>query len=130
MAYSNRVMARFMQPTFQGELAPQAQHRYLQAQVGSLDQGAVLQLSVLVDEQTHCIDAARFKMYGCGACIATADVLCEQLIGLTQQALGDYSAQGIAEYLALPPVKLHCTWLAEEAIQQILMAWQSASLTH
>lgn len=123
MQYSNALMTRFMRPQFAGELIPNQSSVY-QAKVGAKDQGALLQLFVQIDSQTQCISAASFKMYGCVACIATADVLCERLIGLDLRQAQSFNTQEIASALALPAVKMHCTWLAAEALNEITMAWQ------
>lgn len=124
MQYSNTLMTRFMRPQFAGALSSNAHTTVYQAAVGGKDQGALLQLFIQIDSQTQCISAASFKMYGCGACIATADILCEALIGLNLKQAQSFNTQHIATTLELPTVKMHCTWLATEVLNEITMAWQ------
>lgn len=124
MQYSNALMTRFMRPQFAGDLSSTAQSPVYKATAGGKDQGALLQLFIQIDSQTQCISAASFKMYGCGACIATADILCERLIGLNLQQAQSFNTQEIAATLVLPAVKMHCIWLAAEALNEITMVWQ------
>lgn len=124
MQYSDTLMTRFMRPQFAGALTSTTQLPVYQATVGGKDQGVLLQLFIQINNQTQCVSAASFKMYGCGACIATADILCERLIGLNLNEIQSFNTQEIATTLALPAVKMHCTWLATEALNEITMAWQ------
>lgn len=127
--YSDAIRMRFMRPQFAGVLAAES---ILHVMVGAQEQGAVIALWARVDPQTQRIIEARFKAYGCGACIATADYLCELLIGLSPEQLEQFDTQYIANALELPSVKLHCIWLASEAVEQLLFAWRQtqASLVH
>ena len=108
--YSDAVRTRFMQPQFAGSLSGEA---VLRVTVGAQEQGAVIALDVVVDAIEPRITAARFKAYGCGACIATADYLCESLIGLSQDQLEHMDTQNIASALELASVKL--AWRQAEA---------------
>ena len=127
--YSDAVRVRFMQPQYAGSLT---EDTTFQVTVGAQDQGALIKLYVAVDAAEHRITHARFKAYGCGACIATADYLCESLTGLTLSQLEHFDTQNIANALELPSVKLHCIWLASEAVEQLSLVWRQAetSLTH
>lgn len=127
--YSDAVRARFMQPHYAGSLNGNAT---LHVTVGAQEQGALIELYVAVDATEHRITEARFKAYGCGACIATADYLCESLTGLALSQLEHFDTQHIANALELPSVKLHCIWLASEAVEQLSLVWRQAetSLTH
>lgn len=127
--YSNAVRERFMNPKFAGALLGDS---VLYAKVGAPEQGAVLELYLALDPTKQHITEARFKAYGCGACIATADYVCESLIGLNRQQINQIDTQHIAHVLALSSVKLHCIWLVSEALEQLLLAWHQAeaSLTH
>lgn len=132
-AYSEAIMSRFMQPQYAyKELEPDdsKQPFYYKVSVGAKEQGVVLILFVRVDAQTEQITSAEFQMYGCGACIATADILCERLIGLNLEQLQSFNTQELAVELELPMVKMHCTWLANEALEKITVAWQSANASH
>lgn len=131
--YSEVIMARFMQPQYaykERELDDSNQPFYYKVTVGAQEQGAVLTLFVCVDAQTEKVTSAEFQMYGCGACIASADILCERLIGLNLKQLQSFNTQELAAELELPMVKMHCTWLANEALEKITVAWQSASANH
>lgn len=123
-------MARFMQPTYAEPLLASALTTIHQAVAGKQEQGAVLTLFVQINQQTQQISGASFQMYGCGACIATADMLCEALIGLNLKELSSFNVQSLALALDLPAVKMHCTWLATEALEKIISAWQQATVTH
>lgn len=130
MTYSAAIMARFMQPTYAKPLVPSALARMYQATAGAQDQGVVLTLCVQIDQQSQQISAASFQVYGCGACIATADLLCEMLIGLNLKELLSFNVPSLALALDLPAVKMHCTWLATEVLEKIISAWQLATATH
>src|SRR5207244_1282642 len=85
--------------------------------VGAPACGDVMKLQIKVDPQTGLIQDARFKTYGCGSAIASSSLVTEWVKGKTlDQALTIKNAQ-IAEELALPPVKIHCSILAEDAIK-------------
>lgn len=126
-------MSRFMHPHYaykEKEIDDSAQPFYYKVSAGAREQGAVLTLFVRVEAPTEKITSAEFQMYGCGACIATADILCERLIGLNLEQLQSFNTQELAVELKLPMVKMHCTWLANEALEKITVAWQSASASH
>ncbi|GGE69112.1 MAG TPA: iron-sulfur cluster assembly scaffold protein [Paenalcaligenes hominis] len=125
--YSDTVRARFMQPQFAGTLQGE---QVLQARVGAPEQGAVMEIYIAIDAQR--IQAARFKAYGCGACIATADYVCELLEGTPVDQLEHFDTQPLVTALGLTGIKLHCAWLASEAAEQLLLAWRQAeaSVTH
>lgn len=127
--YSSAVHERFMSPQFAGALRGES---VLCAKVGAPEQGAVLELYLALDPAAQHIVKARFKAYGCGACIAVADYACEHLIGLTIDQVSEFDTQHIAQALALPSVKLHCIWLVSEVLEQLLLAWHQAeaSLIH
>jgi nitrogen fixation NifU-like protein len=85
--------------------------------VGAPACGDVMKLQIKVDPNTGLIEDARFKTYGCGSAIASSSLITEWVKGKTlDQALTIKNAQ-IAEELALPPVKIHCSILAEDAIK-------------
>lgn len=125
--YSDTVRARFMQPQFAGTLEGE---QVLQARVGAQEQGAVMEIYIALD--AHRVQAARFKAYGCGACIATADYLCELLVGMPIDQLEQFDTQPLIAALDLTGIKLHCAWLASEVTEQLWLAWRQleASLTH
>ena len=79
--------------------------------------GDVMKLQILVNKETGLIEDAKFKTYGCGSAIASSSLLTEWVKGKTLDEAGTISNTAIAEELALPPVKIHCSILAEDAIR-------------
>ena len=84
--------------------------------VGAPACGDVLRLQIKVNDQ-GIIEDARFKTYGCGSAIASSSLVTEMLKGLTLDEAGKIKNSVIAEELALPPVKIHCSILAEDSIK-------------
>lgn len=85
--------------------------------VGAPACGDVLQLSIKVNKDTGVITDARFKTYGCGSAIASSSLVTEWVKGKTLDQAATIRNTAIAEELALPPVKIHCSILAEDAIK-------------
>jgi nitrogen fixation NifU-like protein len=85
--------------------------------VGAPACGDVLQLSIKVDKETGLITDAKFKTYGCGSAIASSSLVTEWVKGKTLDEAATIRNTEIAEHLALPPVKIHCSILAEDAIK-------------
>ena len=79
--------------------------------------GDVMKLQIQVDPETNIITDARFKTYGCGSAIASSSLITEWVKGKTLDQAGSIKNSDIAEELALPPVKIHCSILAEDAIK-------------
>ena len=79
--------------------------------------GDVMKLQIKVDPITGIIQDARFKTYGCGSAIASSSLITEMVKGMTLDQAGSIKNSEIAEELALPPVKIHCSILAEDAIK-------------
>lgn len=79
--------------------------------------GDVMKLQIRVDEATGIITDAKFKTYGCGSAIASSSLVTEWVKGKTLQQASEIKNTQIAEELALPPVKIHCSILAEDAIK-------------
>lgn len=127
MGYSEAILRRFMQPQFAGQVVNTNAHTVFKAQVGAKEQGAVVHLEVQISTSTQLITDARFKVYGCGACIATADILCEQLIALSLEQVKALDLQQLGLMLTLPPVKMHCIWLMAEVVGKITESWQHAN---
>ena len=76
-----------------------------------------MKLQIKVDSETGVITDAKFKTYGCGSAIASSSLVTEWVKGKTLDQAGTIKNTEIAEHLALPPVKIHCSILAEDAIQ-------------
>ncbi len=85
--------------------------------VGAPACGDVMKLQIKVDPITGIIQDARFKTYGCGSAIASSSLITELVKGMTLDQAGSIKNSEIAEELALPPVKIHCSILAEDAIK-------------
>jgi nitrogen fixation protein NifU and related proteins len=116
MAYSGAVLDHYENPrnvgTFDKEDASVGT-----GLVGAPACGDVLRLQIKVDEATGIIEDARFKTYGCGSAIASSSLVSEWVKGKTLDEAGAIKNSDIAEELALPPVKIHCSILAEDAIK-------------
>jgi nitrogen fixation protein NifU and related proteins len=116
MAYSNKVIDHYENPRNVGSFE-KGDVTVGTGMVGAPACGDVMKLQIKVDPQTGLIQDARFKTYGCGSAIASSSLVTEWVKGKTlDQALTIKNAQ-IAEELALPPVKIHCSILAEDAIK-------------
>ena len=85
--------------------------------VGAPACGDVMKLQIKVDNTTGIITDAKFKTYGCGSAIASSSLVTEWVKGKTLDQAGSIKNTEIAEHLALPPVKIHCSILAEDAIR-------------
>jgi len=115
MAYSDKVIDHYENPRNVGKLDKGDTHVGT-GMVGAPACGDVMQLQIKVNDQ-GVIEDAKFKTYGCGSAIASSSLVTEWVKGKTlDQAAGIKNTQ-IAEELALPPVKIHCSVLAEDAIK-------------
>jgi nitrogen fixation NifU-like protein len=116
MAYSDKVVDHFNNPRNVGSL-PKQDPTVGTGLVGAPECGDVMKLQVRVNPATGIIDEAKFKTFGCGSAIASSSLATEWLKGKTvDQALAIKNTDIVAE-LALPPVKIHCSVLAEDAIK-------------
>jgi len=116
MAYSDKVVDHFNNPRNVGSL-PKQDPTVGTGLVGAPECGDVMKLQVRVNPDTGVIDEARFKTFGCGSAIASSSLATEWLKGKTvDEALAIKNTDIVAE-LALPPVKIHCSVLAEDAIK-------------
>jgi len=119
MAYSNKVIDHYENPRNVGSL-PKNDANVGTGLVGAPECGDVMKLQVKVNPETGVIDDAKFKTFGCGSAIASSSLATEWLKGKTvEQALAIKNTD-IVEELALPPVKIHCSVLAEEALKAAL----------
>ena len=115
MAYSDKVIDHYENPRNVGSFA-KGDEQVGTGMVGAHACGDVMKLQIRVNDQ-GIIEDAKFKTYGCGSAIASSSLVTEWVKGKTlDQALEIKNAQ-IAEELALPPVKIHCSILAEDAIK-------------
>lgn len=122
MAYSEKVVDHYENPRNVGSF-PKDDPRVGTGMVGAPACGDVMKLQIRVNDQ-GVIEDARFKTYGCGSAIASSSLVTEWIKGKTlDQALQIRNSQ-IAEELALPPVKIHCSILAEDAIKAAVNDYQ------
>ncbi|ANX02759.1 Fe-S cluster assembly scaffold IscU [Immundisolibacter cernigliae] len=115
MAYSDRVLDHYENPRNVGSLDV-ADPQVGTGMVGAPACGDVMRLQIRVGAD-GVIEDARFKTYGCGSAIASSSLVTEWLKGRTLDQALEIQNTAIAEELALPPVKLHCSVLAEDAIR-------------
>ena len=87
--------------------------------------GDVMKLQIQVNEESGVIENAVFKTFGCGSAIASSSLLTEWVKGMTLEEALKIKNSDIAEELALPPVKIHCSVLAEDAIKAAIKDYQS-----
>ncbi len=115
MAYSNQVIDHYENPRNVGKF--DIDDTVGTGMVGAPACGDVMKLQIKVDNDTGIITDARFKTYGCGSAIASSSLVTEWVKGKTLDEAGSIKNSQIAEELALPPVKIHCSILAEDAIK-------------
>lgn len=116
MAYSEKVIDHYENPRNVGAL-DKSDPTVGTGMVGAPACGDVMKLQIKVDDDTGIITDARFKTYGCGSAIASSSLVTEWVKGKTLDQAGTIKNSEIAEELALPPVKIHCSILAEDAIK-------------
>ena len=115
MAYSNKVIDHYENPRNVGKF--EIDDTVGTGMVGAPACGDVMKLQIKVDNDTGIITDARFKTYGCGSAIASSSLVTEWVKGKTLDQAASLKNSEIAEELALPPVKIHCSILAEDAIK-------------
>ena len=115
MAYSEKVVDHYENPRNVGKF--EIDETVGTGMVGAPACGDVMKLQIKVDPITGIIQDARFKTYGCGSAIASSSLVTEWVKGRTLEEAGSIRNSQIAEELALPPVKIHCSILAEDAIK-------------
>jgi nitrogen fixation NifU-like protein len=124
MAYSDKVIDHYESPRNVGSLAAD-DGSVGTGMVGAPACGDVMKLQIKVNPATGVIEDAKFKTYGCGSAIASSSLVTEWVRGKTlDQALAIKNTH-IAEELALPPVKIHCSILAEDAIKAAVSDYRS-----
>ena len=116
MAYSDKVLEHYNNPRNVGSYKKTDEDVGI-GLVGAPSCGDVLQLSIKVDKETGIITDAKFKTYGCGSAIASSSIVTEWVKGKTLDEATSIKNSSIAEELSLPPVKIHCSILAEDAIK-------------
>jgi Fe-S cluster assembly scaffold IscU len=116
MAYSDKVIDHYSNPKNVGTL-DKAQKNVGTGLVGAPECGDVMRLQIEVDETTGVIKDAKFKTFGCGSAIASSSLATEWLKGKSVDEALKIDNMEIVEELNLPPVKIHCSVLAEDAIK-------------
>lgn len=127
MAYSDKVVDHFNNPRNVGSL-PKSDPTVGTGLVGAPECGDVMKLQVKVNPETGIIDEAKFKTFGCGSAIASSSLATEWLRGKTvDEALAIKNTDIVTE-LSLPPVKIHCSVLAEDAIKAAIADFRNKQI--
>jgi nitrogen fixation NifU-like protein len=122
MAYSQKVMDHYENPRNVGTFDP-SKDNIGTGMVGAPACGDVMRLQIEVEDGI--IKDAKFKTYGCGSAIASSSLLTTMVKGMTLDKAGEIKNMDLADELALPPVKIHCSVLAEDAIKSAIKDYQS-----
>ena len=123
MTYSEKVLDHYENPRNVGSF-DKSDENVGTGMVGAPACGDVMRLQIKVNEETGVIEDARFKTYGCGSAIASSSLVTEWVKGKTLDEAQEIKNSQIAEELALPPVKIHCSILAEDAIMAAVRDWR------
>lgn len=123
MPYSEKLMDHYEHPRNVGTLDADAENVGT-GMVGAPACGDVMRLQIQVNDK-GVIEDAKFKTYGCGSAIASSSLVTEWVKGKTLDEAGALTNSQIAEELALPPVKIHCSILAEDAIKAAISDYRS-----
>jgi nitrogen fixation protein NifU and related proteins len=123
MAYSNAILDHYNNPRNVGSFS-QSNPNVGTGLVGAPECGDVMKLQILVNPATGLIEDAKFKTFGCGSAIASSSLATEWLKGKTVDEAMSIRNTQIVEELALPPVKVHCSVLAEDAIKAAIKNYQ------
>lgn len=124
MAYSDKLLDHFKKPKNVGTL-DKKQKNVGTGLVGAPECGDVMRLQIEVDEASGLIKDAKFKTFGCGSAIASSSLATEWLKGKTLDEASSIDNMDIVEELELPPVKIHCSVLAEDAIKSAIKDYKS-----
>jgi nitrogen fixation NifU-like protein len=116
MAYSDKVLDHYNSPRNVGSL-DKKDPSVGTGLVGAPECGDVMKLQIKVNPETGVIEDAKFKTFGCGSAIASSSLATEMLKGRTVDEAGQIKNTQIVNELSLPPVKIHCSVLAEDAIK-------------
>ncbi len=128
MAYSEKVIDHYENPRNVGSLNDDDDGIVGTGMVGAPACGDVMKLQIKVDD-AGIIEDARFKTYGCGSAIASSSLVTEWVKGKTVDEASEIRNTDIAEELCLPPVKIHCSVLAEDAIKAAVTDYKNKSGT-
>jgi nitrogen fixation NifU-like protein len=123
MAYSDKVIDHYNNPRNVGAL-PKEDPTVGTGLVGAPECGDVMKLQIKVNEKTEIIEEAKFKTFGCGSAIASSSLATEWVKGKTLAEALTIKNTDIVKELSLPPVKIHCSVLAEDAIKAAITDWK------
>jgi nitrogen fixation NifU-like protein len=123
MAYSDRVIDHYNNPRNVGQL-DKTSTEVGTGLVGAPECGDVMRLQIRVNPETQVIEEARFKTFGCGSAIASSSLATEWIKGRTVDDALVIKNTDIVKELSLPPVKIHCSVLAEDAIRAAIGDWK------
>ena len=123
MAYSNKVVDHYSNPRNVGSL-DKGDESVGTGLVGAPECGDVMKLQIKVDEDSGVIKDAKFKTFGCGSAIASSSLATEWVKGKTVDEALAIKNTDIVKELSLPPVKIHCSVLAEDAIKAAISDWK------
>ena len=127
MVYSQKVLDHYNNPRNVGSLDKNS-NKVGTGLVGAPECGDVMKLQILVEDGK--IVDAKFKTYGCGSAIASSSLATQWLKGKTINEANTIKNTQIVEELSLPPVKIHCSVLAEDAIQAAIKDYETKQLSH
>ena len=125
MAYSEKVLDHYENPRNVGTFDP-SKDNIGTGMVGAPACGDVMRLQIQVENDI--ITDAKFKTYGCGSAIASSSLVTEMVKGMTLDQASAVKNMDIVEELALPPVKIHCSVLAEDAIKSAIADYKSKTI--
>ncbi len=123
MAYSDRVIDHYNNPRNVGTL-DKSSAEVGTGLVGAPECGDVMRLQIRVNPETQVIEEAKFKTFGCGSAIASSSLATEWIKGRTVEDAMAIKNTDIVKELSLPPVKIHCSVLAEDAIRAAIGDWK------
>ena len=128
MAYSDKVLDHYNNPRNVGSL-DKSSPSVGTGMVGAPECGDVMKLQVKVNPETGVIEDAKFKTFGCGSAIASSSLATEWLYGKTVDEALQIKNTDIVNELSLPPVKIHCSVLAEDAIKAAISDYKKKAVT-
>jgi nitrogen fixation NifU-like protein len=123
MAYSDKVVDHYNNPRNVGSL-PKTDPNVGTGLVGAPECGDVMKLQMKINPETQVIEEAKFKTFGCGSAIASSSLATEWVKGKTVEEALAIKNTDIVRELSLPPVKIHCSVLAEDAIKAAIGDWK------
>jgi Fe-S cluster assembly scaffold IscU len=123
MSYSDKVIDHYNNPRNVGQM-DKSSDSVGTGLVGAPECGDVMRLQIRVNPETQVIEEAKFKTFGCGSAIASSSLATEWVKGKTVSEAMEIKNTDIVKELALPPVKIHCSVLAEDAIRAAIGDWK------